>query len=50
MNLIPTRVVAVFDWSDADSAEYEGVAKSESTFDNLEKKGEERYAISITDL
>jgi hypothetical protein len=50
VNLIPAGGVAIFRWSDADAAGPEEVVKSESTSDNLEKKGEERHAISITDL
>jgi hypothetical protein len=50
VNLIPARGVAVFRWSDADAGWPEEVVKNESTSDNSEKKGEERYAISITDL
>lgn len=36
--------------SDADAAGPKEVVKSESTSDNLEKKGETSHAISITDL
>jgi hypothetical protein len=50
VNLIPAGGVAIFRWSDADAAGPEEVVKSESTSDNLEKKGEESHAISITDL
>ncbi len=50
MTLIPARGVAVFRWSDADAGGPEELIKSESTSDNSEKKGEERHAISITDL
>jgi hypothetical protein len=50
MNLIPSRGVAVFRWSDADGSGPEEVVKSESASDNPEKKGEERHVISIADL
>ena len=50
VTLIPARGVAVFRWSGADAGGPVEVVKSESTSDNPEKQGEERYAISIADL